>query len=437
MFRADFVSDVQRDIALLESIYKDWFGDTEETDVGFDPKLLEVKKKIESLLGENPERKIVIFSSYSDTAEWVAKKLHEHGLRRTLLYTGKSSNSDRETVRANFDAAVHKNKQANNYDIIVATDALSEGFNLNRAGVVINYDIPYNPTRVVQRIGRINRINRRMFDQIFILNFFPTDVGDPITNIRTISTLKMLLINAIVGSDTRTLTPDEDLQSFFKRQYDEADPASGEVSWDNEYRNIYNSIKHDTRLLDAAMSIPERSRIVRAGQKCQIAISFAKRGHGLLFAQALEGEVTATIVSAEQVLKYFAALPEEQATAGDENLDAKFSILRDKITEPHPVPKIEGRRADALKIIEFLKQSYRQERDYLEDLYEAIKTYDDLSEGELKFIAQLKLNDGNLKGVVDQLLEAFTPHYIGIIKEKAEAVDRMDEIIMFTEDLRP
>ena len=106
-------------------------------------------------------------------------------------------------------------KQKNDYNILICTDALSEGVNLNRAGVVINYDIPYNPTRVIQRVGRINRINKRVFETIDILNFFPTLLGDSEVKIKQITTLKMGLINNVIGSDTKTLTPDEDLQTFF------------------------------------------------------------------------------------------------------------------------------------------------------------------------------------------------------------------------------
>lgn len=433
MFKAEFLSDVKHDILLLESIYKEWF---DSGNIGFDPKQLRVEKMISALLAENNTRKIVIFSSFADTAEWVAKNLKEHGFYRTLLYTGSSADINRQIVSENFDASLPQDKQKNDYDIIVATDALSEGFNLHRAGIVINYDIPYNPTRVVQRIGRINRINKRVFEKIYILNFFPTDVGAPITNVKNISMLKILLINSIIGSDTKTLTPDEDLKSFFKRQYAEADTASGEASWDNEFRNIYYAIRHDTNLLREVMEIPERSRIVRSSQEENIAISFAKRGNSVLFALAKENDSTASIVSSEQVLKFFKADQNEESSSGDSKLDAKFEILRKKITEPHPLPKVEGNRAKALKVIEFLQAAYKPERDYLLDLYEVIKTFDDLSDGELKFIVQLKLNNDDLKAAVDELLEKFSPHYIGVIKERAEAIDRVTEVIMFTEDLR-
>ena len=66
----------------------------------------------------------------------------------------------------------------NDYDILIATDAISEGFNLHRAGTIFNYDIPYNPTRVVQRFGRINRINKKVFNELYIFNYFPTEIGE-------------------------------------------------------------------------------------------------------------------------------------------------------------------------------------------------------------------------------------------------------------------
>lgn len=432
IFEDTFATLVHNDLKLLQKIKQEWFFDGS---TGSDPKQERTEQKLRELLSENPERKIVIFSSYADTAEYVAKNLRAHGFERTLLYTGSSGNELKKVVSENFDASYDGN-QKNDYDIIVATDALSEGFNLHRAGVIINYDIPYNPTRVVQRIGRINRINQKMFDKIHIYNFFPTDVGEDIANVKGISTLKMLLINNIVGSDTRTLTPDEDLKSYFKSTYETADEASSERSWDNIYRNIYDAIKHNKNLLDEVQSIPERTRIVRDKQADNASVSFAKRGNGILFALADENDLEAKIVSPELVLPYFEADHDERAREGDAQLDKKFEILRRRITAPHPLPKIQGRRAEAIKIVEALKEIYSPERDYLFDLYDAIHEFDDLSNGELKYISQLRLDEDNLGEAVQELKQKFTPHYLNVIKQKAEAIDSVSEIIMFTEDLR-
>jgi len=431
-FENTYATSVRNDLQLLQQIKRDW-SSNDMTEL--DPKQEQTEHKLGELLNEAPDRKIVIFSSYSDTAEYIAKSLKAHGFERTLLYTGSSSNDVKKIISQNFDAS-YDGEFKNDYDIIVATDALSEGFNLHRAGVIINYDIPYNPTRVVQRIGRINRINEKMFNKIYIYNFFPTDIGENISNVKGISTLKMLLINHIVGSDTRALTPDEDLKSYFKKTYDEADRKTNDRSWDNEYRNIYNSIKHNYDLLKEVESIPERTRVIRQNQSESITVSFAKRGNNTLFAIA-DGHNTKTeIVSPEVALKYFKAKHDEVSQKADETLDSRFEILRNKITAPHPVPRIEGRRADAMKIIDYLRENYPAERDYLYDLYDAVNKYDDLSDGELKYISQLRLQQESFSEIVSNLKKRFSIHYIGVIKKRAEAIDNVSEIIMFTEDLR-
>ncbi|MBR2302987.1 MAG: helicase, partial [Clostridia bacterium] len=393
LFKDDYLVAVESDIQLLQDIYDEWFNGA---DVGADPKYDEISKKLKQLLAENSKRKIVIFSSYADTAIYVKNKLEKDGFR-VLLYTGGSATADRNIVKSNFDASCKASEQANDFDIIVATDALSEGFNLNRAGVIINYDIPYNPTRVVQRIGRINRINKKMFDKIYIFNFFPTEIGEENTLIKGISTLKMLLINNIVGSDTKTLTPDETLQSYFKSRYEEADAANNDKSWDNEYKNIYNSIKHNTTLISEIEKIPVRARIVRKNKEEPCAISFAKRGNSSLFALAYPSSLTADIISHEKALKYFKADIDEKAFDFDSDLDKKFEVLRNEIRKPYPKIKIDKRRRSALDNLEQLKIWVPTEKDYIIDLIDVIKTYDDLSDGELKYLANLSIRQSMLK----------------------------------------
>lgn len=432
LFNVSFIAAVESDIALLSGIYHDWFTDEE---IGEDPKYNKISDKISELIKDNRDRKIVIFTSFADTAEYVQSKLQNDGFR-SLLYTGGASNMDRSIVKRNFDASCPEVNQVNDYDVIVATDALSEGFNLNRAGIIINYDIPYNPTRVVQRIGRINRINKKMFDYIYIFNFFPTDIGEQNTLIKGISTLKMLLINNIVGSDTRTLTPDENLQSYFKKQYEEANDEVGEKSWDNDYKNIYNAVKHNMTLINSVLKIPERARIVRKGQFEPCAISFAKRGNNTLFAIATAYDNKAQIVPPEEILALFKATPDEKSYEYDQELDKKFAILRDEIKKPYPKVNLDKRKGQAIDNLERILAIYPPEKDYLSDLLEVIKSYDDLSDGELKYLANLAVRKDNVKSIALEIKEKIPVHYIIQIKKKVESIDAQTEIIMFTEDLR-
>ena len=93
--------------------------------------------------------------------------------------------------------------------VLVTTDALAEGIDLNRAGLVVNYDIPWNPTIVIQRVGRVNRIVRKVFDNIFVYNFFPTAKGEDVNRTRQIARAKLKMIHSIVAEDAQLLDVSE------------------------------------------------------------------------------------------------------------------------------------------------------------------------------------------------------------------------------------
>ncbi|MDW7973050.1 MAG: hypothetical protein RMI01_07600 [Thermodesulfovibrio sp.] len=86
-------------------------------------------------------------------------------------------------------------------------------FNLNRAGAVISYDISWNPVRVIQRVGRINRIAKKVYPEIYIVNFFPTEKGADIVRSREIAGTKMFMIHNVLGEDSKIFAPDEEPQA--------------------------------------------------------------------------------------------------------------------------------------------------------------------------------------------------------------------------------
>jgi superfamily II DNA/RNA helicase len=127
-----------------------------------------------------------------------------------LLFTGESLKSVREDVIANFDAKAFRPR--NDYRILVATEVLAEGVNLHRSNVVINYDIPWNPTRLIQRVGRINRVDTK-FDRIHTYNFFPTDEGNDLIKLRESAEAKIHAFIQMLGADARLLTDGEEIVS--------------------------------------------------------------------------------------------------------------------------------------------------------------------------------------------------------------------------------
>ena len=208
--KEEFFADMDSDIALFQKILK-------EIDslklVENDPKLNTLLKNVHNILNQPPKKgeppaKVVIFSEYADTVKHLESSLKEHFKNRVLVITGGLSGTILEEINTNFDA-VHT-IQNDDYDILLSTDKLSEGFNLNRASTVINYDIPWNPVRVIQRVGRINRISKKVFDKLYIINYFPTEQGADIVKSREIAEQKMFMIHQTLGEDTRIFDPDEE-----------------------------------------------------------------------------------------------------------------------------------------------------------------------------------------------------------------------------------
>lgn len=213
----DFLRDLGEDIALLKKI----LGEIGELElVRNDPKADALVAALRKAVGGrhpdvecepgSPKRKIIVFTAYTDTLKHLYAKLTKAFGDRVLAVSGENfGKSRRGELTGNFDASVAEEYQVDDYDVLLATDKLSEGFNLNRAGLVVNYDIPWNPTRVIQRVGRINRIGRKVFDNLYIFNFFPTVKGQGLVQNKETAQAKMFAIHEILGEDAQIFSAEE------------------------------------------------------------------------------------------------------------------------------------------------------------------------------------------------------------------------------------
>ena len=206
-----FLSDIASDLALFEEIA----GAIEKLDlVDNDPKADKLIIELTRILnepsnGDEPLRKVILFSEYVDTVKHLDPILQKYFPGQVLSVHGNLGIQVLDEILLNFDASVKKRNQRNDYRILLTSDKLSEGFNLNRAGAIINYDIPWNPTRVIQRLGRINRIGTKVFEKLLIFNFFPTEQGSTVVRSREIAGNKMFLIHNTLGEDSKIFDVDE------------------------------------------------------------------------------------------------------------------------------------------------------------------------------------------------------------------------------------
>lgn len=202
-FLPTFATDLANDLKALKKIQTLW------KQVTRDPKW----ESFRDILKKSPllkTGKLIIFTESKETADYLAAKISGEVEPKTLLFTGESLHSIREQVIANFDARAYRPKD--DYRILVATEVLAEGVNLHRSNVVINYDIPWNPTRLIQRVGRVNRVDTK-FDKIHTFTFFPTDEGNDLIKLREAAEAKIHAFIQMLGADARLLTEAEEIVS--------------------------------------------------------------------------------------------------------------------------------------------------------------------------------------------------------------------------------
>lgn len=431
----EFLTSLKHDVALLETLKSQWKEKTRSLTI--DPKVEDVQKRITDLLSEDSSRKIIIFTAYTDTADYLESKLQDEGLN-VLKYTGSiASTQNKDIVKRNFDAGLASDKQDDEYDVLVATDAISEGYNLHRAGVIINYDIPYNPVRVVQRVGRINRVNKKMFDELFIYNCFPTVIGESEVATKRISGLKIHLMNELMGTDVKVLTDEENIQSFFVDTFKEESSINNEESWDAEYINLWDEVRFDKQLMAQITEIKQRSFLARNYDTPGIVL-FGKRGKGLpVFVTDINKEI-ACRVPVQEVLHILRSNPEESALKISKQFKTKYQTAIDKLFKADKLPDNKGRRGDALNVLDALKEVYPASKHHCDDAIKIIKELDGFPEGTLKRIVDLQktyFKNKDFEGAFHELSDIVPIDYMAALQERVQGRSNEPETLLIAEEL--
>lgn len=184
----------------------------EDIDHERDVKLQTLFDHIRHEYRKNKKRKILIFTQFKDTARYIYKHLIDNNLGVVSEIDSKNNqNNKKEKVVAQFAPMANPelfDPEKPEINILVSTDILSEGQNLQDCDTIINYDLSWNPVRIIQREGRIDRITTE-HDNIYIYNFIPDDKLDSILNLTKRLSEKILYINETIGNESRIISDDE------------------------------------------------------------------------------------------------------------------------------------------------------------------------------------------------------------------------------------
>ena len=264
-FKKEFITKLEFDLSILKEIKALW------SCINTDPKLETFIQELRTTTALK-KNKLIIFTESKETGDYIYEALQEVFKGKVMFYssaggrhTDKKLTSNhtvsRNIITENFDP---KNKeQTDDLRILISTDVLAEGINLHRSNVIVNYDLPWNPTRVLQRVGRVNRLGT-IFPKVHIFNFFPTTQSDKHLGLEVNITNKIQMFHDILGEDAKYLSDGEEFgsQELFNTLNSKAS-YTGEDEGDSElkYLELMRSIR-DKRpeLFDKIKHLPKKAR---------------------------------------------------------------------------------------------------------------------------------------------------------------------------------
>ncbi|MBL7859757.1 MAG: helicase [Cyclobacteriaceae bacterium] len=274
-FEKKFIALLKSDKEKVDELALRW------SKVKKDPKLEAFSEKLKAELFKskkhNPSGQLVIFSESKETAEQLSEQISKDFEFRVLTVSAENRKSVENILRENFDANFEEEKWKYDYDIIITTEVLAEGINLHRSNLIVNYDVPWNATRLMQRIGRVNRIGSRA-EQIFVYNFYPSAHGDEQIKLVNNALRKLQSFHTAFGEDNKifSLLEEKGDGALFGNKIQKEE--SEILNYLNELRDFKK--KHPKRFAEIA-KIPNKAR---CGRK-------TNEGHQLTLMEAETGEI--------------------------------------------------------------------------------------------------------------------------------------------------
>lgn len=225
--------DMENDVGTLELLISMVQDITPEYDAKLHMLMDIIAKKEEHPI--NPgNRKVLVFTAFADTALYLYTHIsafakEKYGMETAMVYGGKNGKTTIQKLSSDFNtlltyfSPISKERDLipkrieKDIDILIGTDCISEGQNLQDCDCVVNYDIHWNPVRIIQRFGRIDRIGSRN-EKVQLINFWPDISLDEYIQLKAKVETKMKIVDLTATADDNILTPDEQEDLTYRKE---------------------------------------------------------------------------------------------------------------------------------------------------------------------------------------------------------------------------
>ncbi len=256
LFKSSLESELQSDADALQAILTDYGAWDPAKDAKLDA--------LYSLLTETlPDRKVLVFSQFADTVDYLEAQLKNRGVADMAGVTGSSANPTQLAWRFSPDSNQRpgQGKPERELRVMVATDVLSEGQNLQDSHVVVNYDLPWAIIRLIQRAGRVDRIGQKA-EEILCHSFLPAEGVERIIDLRGRVRTRLRQTAEVVGADEAFFEDEDDDQAIVNLYHEHAGILDGDPEGDvdlasHAYQIWKNAISADPRLEKAVADLSD------------------------------------------------------------------------------------------------------------------------------------------------------------------------------------
>jgi superfamily II DNA or RNA helicase len=298
---------------------------------------------IELLQVTHPDEKVLIFTEYKDTAVYVESALIAAGVTNIGLATGQSENptavARRFSPKSNALPGMDIDSGGGELRVLVATDVLSEGQNLQDAHIVVNYDLPWAIIRLIQRAGRVDRVGQKA-DQVLIYSFFHESV-DAVLALRQRIADRLAANAEAFGSDERFFGSENEVKAItdlYNGTLDESDTAEDVDASSLAYQYWRTAEEEDSEFAKRIAALPDMIDATRAkritesedGVICYVRTEAGTDGFGRI---AGDGEMR--LLTGLEALRAFEATPDEQGLAHRSDHD---ELLQQLVRGPLATP---------------------------------------------------------------------------------------------------
>ncbi len=411
-FKKDFRENLVRDFNILNELKSLWDQHPEDPKIDALIHYLNTDKVLTT-------EKVIIFTEFEDTAEYIYEHLPKNLKDEAVQISSKSDPKKAKEAIECFDP-LYRNKFQNgerkDYRILITTEVLAEGLNLNLSRVVINYDIPWNPTRVIQRFGRINRIGTK--GNLYIYNFFPTKKTEEKIHLKNYAVQKIELFINTLGTDSKYLTEEESVNpaGLFekinsKELYTEEEETDEELKYFIEIKNLLGK---DGNLKKKLEEIPAKARTGRLGKDSSL-LTYFKIGAENKFILS-DGGSTNEIAPLD-AFKMLSATPDEH---GLKVSDAFYEYLKknkacfELLLNSKDSINFTGKEGELVKIVKFLEKDEslsKFDKNYLLNLEDALR-YGVISKSHINDAKKKFKRNASSKEQVNLLKASISPKYV-------------------------